>query len=1301
MSKIEKLLIRGIRSFNPDVYSEDNVITFLTPLTLIVGPNGSGKTTIIECLKYATTGDLPPNSKGGAFIHDPKIANETEVKAQIKLKFSNLSGNQLVATRSIQSTQKKNSITQKTLESVLMYKDPKTGDQKSISSRCAELDTEIPYQLGVSKAILENVIFCHQEDSNWPLSEPSILKKKFDDIFASTKYTKVIDNIKNLRKEQLINIKLENQKIGFLEKDKFKAESLRTAQTVAKEKVQQIKERLSDLERNEIDEISEEIGNIEEKLKEVDKLEDLLKHNNYEKSIADKEIKELSANIKILNESDEELNNLYRKYSEEMNNSSKNQDIYNYQLETEKTKKKKLESFQMNELTQKGRYQAEMESFESVKKRRNNLIVNLKKKYIIINNKDDINEILEILSKENYSNSEDLQNFENISLKKENEINEKINNLKSKLYINKENQKNNSSKYSANNVKYNEYNIKLKSNEVSKQEVEELMNMIKEKESIIKLEQTKFDKKDYQSQIKNKEKELIVTKETFRNICDEIAKMHANSKLEVQYSITKDRLNKKEVSMNELKNEYQKNMKIVYNKEQEDNKVKSINNNYKKTLNDQKIKLKDEIDQIKNHLASTKTRLSISETSFQKSSSELERNNEILKKTCGDEDLKEVLKESEKVLLEKQDILANISSAKIMYTKFIAKSKKSHSCPLCIKKFENQEEDKFVERLEKIIQKIPETIEKAKAKVEEELKKREKLRSLEPLYLKTESLKNNELVKLKEDINKYQKEILELDNKLIQLNKEMEQLTLKEKQFKEFEESCYNYENALNDYKSTENELNNLKNKLNKIGSNKDLDELQKDQQLYQNKSDELQKAISEMHNQYSTELTQLQKYKNELLDMNEKLSNLNNKINEYGFIKISMDNLLKENENIEQELKKLKDEEKNIENKINVVENELFQVKQQNNEERLKKTALIKELKESIERVNSVNSEIKSYKSKNIEGLLQQAEQELIKIDKELKDCQSKILEITNKLSTQNEYFLKIQVLKREIEDNIKYRTIQNKLQIINQKKVELESKISHYDKETYSENLRILYQKREELLNEKATISGELKQLEDRVRQLERELTTEYKNVDEDYIKSQLKLKTDEMAYDDLDKYSKALDNAIMHYHSIKMEEINRTIQELWVQTYQGSDIDTIEIRGEKELSKSKVKSYNYRVVMLKDGKEINMRGRCSSGQKVLASLIIRLALAESFCINCGILALDEPTTNLDKANIESLAESLTMLIKHRRKQSNFQLVIITHDESFVQQIGKSEFASYYYRISKDINGHSRIVKNPISSL
>ena len=66
-----------------------------------------------------------------------------------------------------------------------------------------------------------------------------------------------------------------------------------------------------------------------------------------------------------------------------------------------------------------------------------------------------------------------------------------------------------------------------------------------------------------------------------------------------------------------------------------------------------------------------------------------------------------------------------------------------------------------------------------------------------------------------------------------------------------------------------------------------------------------------------------------------------------------------------------------------------------------------------------------------------------------------------------------------------------------------------------------------------------------------------------------------------------------------------------------------------------------------------------------QVLACLIIRLALAETFCLNCGILALDEPTTNLDAENAASLAEALRGIMESRRAQSNFQLIVITHDE------------------------------------
>ena len=49
MSSLNKLATRGIRSFDDKSLA---VIEFFSPVTVIVGDNGYGKTTIIECLKY-------------------------------------------------------------------------------------------------------------------------------------------------------------------------------------------------------------------------------------------------------------------------------------------------------------------------------------------------------------------------------------------------------------------------------------------------------------------------------------------------------------------------------------------------------------------------------------------------------------------------------------------------------------------------------------------------------------------------------------------------------------------------------------------------------------------------------------------------------------------------------------------------------------------------------------------------------------------------------------------------------------------------------------------------------------------------------------------------------------------------------------------------------------------------------------------------------------------------------------------------------------------------------------------------
>jgi DNA repair protein RAD50 len=183
--------IRGIRSFSPD---RDETIEFYSPLTMIVGSNGCGKTTIIESLKFACTGSLPPNTKrlapllncgtlhasikaasycklncvdsGQSLVNDPMMTDSTGVKAHIKLRFQNQSDQTCVAVRSLQVLKKKSKLEFKALEGVLRTTN-KDGEKVSISMKCSDIDRIIPENLGISPAIIENVIFVHQEDCKY------------------------------------------------------------------------------------------------------------------------------------------------------------------------------------------------------------------------------------------------------------------------------------------------------------------------------------------------------------------------------------------------------------------------------------------------------------------------------------------------------------------------------------------------------------------------------------------------------------------------------------------------------------------------------------------------------------------------------------------------------------------------------------------------------------------------------------------------------------------------------------------------------------------------------------------------------------------------------------------------------------------------------------------------------------------------------------------------------------------------------------------------------------------------------
>lgn len=140
-------------------------------------------------------------------MHDPQSIGSSAVKALVKLRFTSRAGRTVAVIRSMELTQKKTTKSFKQLDGVIKMNDPKTGERVSIPHKCGELDRQVPMMLGVSKAILDHVLFCHQEDSSWPLMEGAVLKKRFDEIFDSTKYTKALKMFRDTEKEYLMKAK--------------------------------------------------------------------------------------------------------------------------------------------------------------------------------------------------------------------------------------------------------------------------------------------------------------------------------------------------------------------------------------------------------------------------------------------------------------------------------------------------------------------------------------------------------------------------------------------------------------------------------------------------------------------------------------------------------------------------------------------------------------------------------------------------------------------------------------------------------------------------------------------------------------------------------------------------------------------------------------------------------------------------------------------------------------------------------------------------------------------------------------
>lgn len=201
------------------------------------------------------------------FLLSNQAVGSSLVKAQIKLLFNNMQSDPVLAIRYPSSSRIRRHVSYsdryphilwisrnvfrsfqvsqnarskkpqyKQLEGVLRTKNS-GGESVSVSHGCADMDKQMPLLLGVSKAVLENVIFCHQEDSNWPLGDSNSLKTNFDAIFSATRYSKALDAIRKLKQEQSALAKDMEADLRVLERDLEQANKIKAEKEEAEGRV--------------------------------------------------------------------------------------------------------------------------------------------------------------------------------------------------------------------------------------------------------------------------------------------------------------------------------------------------------------------------------------------------------------------------------------------------------------------------------------------------------------------------------------------------------------------------------------------------------------------------------------------------------------------------------------------------------------------------------------------------------------------------------------------------------------------------------------------------------------------------------------------------------------------------------------------------------------------------------------------------------------------------------------------------------------------------------------------------------
>uniref|UniRef100_A0A3Q3GJ44 RAD50 homolog, double strand break repair protein n=1 Tax=Labrus bergylta TaxID=56723 RepID=A0A3Q3GJ44_9LABR len=1279
MSKIDKMSILGVRSFGIED-KDKQVITFFSPLTVLVGPNGAGKTD----------------------------AHETDVRAQIRLLFSDVNGEKVTIHRSMSCTQKAKNYTFKSLEQVITRM--KDGEKKSLSSKCGELDREMISALGVSKPVLNNVIFCHQEESNWPLTEGKALKDKFDSIFAATKYIKALDTMRQLRLKQSQTVKECQVELRYLKQNTEKAQQIKDMVATKEAQLMASKDSIQLIE-NQIDPLEIRLTDIDMKLGKVMKLDNDIKALDSRKKQMEEDNKELEETMEqVFQGSDEKLQDIYQNHQKTVREKERRLTDCQKELERAGRECQRLNRVKADLLVEQGRLQLEADRQTQYIKNRDTQVRSLssylgmegydRPPFSTLQLESFNRHVAQRLEQEKDTATQvlaDLQEKEQQKQQSIDEMRDKKTGLERTVELKRDLQ--GKKQQELRNIR-----AELQRLEGSSSRLQELEIELAKAEHELQSAVQNSNVEELKAEVVELQREKAELDSAQRHLDKEMEMLNSHTTARTQMDMLKKDKTEKDEQVRKIKSRHSEDLVSLLGhfpnkRELEDwiySKSKEINST------------RDRLAKLNKDLASSEQNKSHIATEVRKKEQQLAHDQEKFFNVCGSQDLEQDLGKLQEDLEKVSKQRAMLAGATAVYTQFISQltEEREPCCPVCQRTFPSEPDlQEVISDMQSKLRLVPDKLKNTEQDLKRKERKRDDMVALRPVRQSIIQFEEKELPELRNRLQTVNREIEKLKGDVEEQETLLGTLMSEEETAKACLQDISLMDRYLMDLREVERKVAQHAAKLQGVDLTRTIQQVSQEKQETQHKLD--------------TSSSKMELKRKLIQDQQDQIQTLKSAVNETRAEKLQLSSDMQKQQQLEEQCVEFTSEIQTLTrdireakeqlsplssalDKLQQEKQELVERKRQKQEEGQEK---INAIKERVKVITTFERDINKYIDEGKDQYKEQKEAELQETNTQLHEAEKCKEKINKEMGNIRQDIDTQKVQERWLQDNLTLRKRVEELKEVVAKREALMKDMGDMQVMQLRQERRESERKLEDLKKNRGVAVGRQKGFEEEILHYRKELREDqYNKADERYKNKMITMRTTELVIKDLDIYYKALDQSIMKFHSMKMNEINKIIRDLWRNTYRGQDIEYVEIRSDVDENSSagvKRRVYNYRVVMVKGDTALDMRGRCSAGQKVLASLIIRLALAETFCLNCGILALDEPTTNLDRDNIESLAHALVEIIKSRSRQRNFQLLIITHDEDFVELLGRSSYIEHFYRIRKNQDQNSEITKCSITSL